>query len=418
MPRKKRSQASNPKVDEMTQGLGIDPEAGPEQAAADEGAKAAAAEQERLDRAAQQGAGAQAEADGLDLTDAQEQPPAAGPEETQPEQPAEPEEEAPAAPVIELSPRMLQQLTPQQTPEPRQSKKQRAEEAQAAKVALKTQSPSTKRLGPLSAKVPGAEHIKIHKRAEDGMPGKRSYVGDYDVYDLSQSQDLETFIARYIKPKWGAGEYQVTGVDAKGQEFDAGVIKLIDPLPEPAAPAQGTTVLDILQKTLEREQARKDRELELLRNRPREAPAAPPLNPVKQLGDIFDLSQRVGEGTKKEAEGTMAAMIQAMSQQTSAMMQLIMNQQAEGEKRMAAVLETLGKPKEMDPVLGAILAKIIEDKGGGNMPPPPPPPPPRNPVEELKTPAYGDSYQYTPAHRDTAADLQARGGLAFGPVRS
>jgi hypothetical protein len=174
-------------------------------------------------------------------------------------------------------------------------------------------------------------------------------------------------------------------VDAKGQEFDAGVIKLIDPLPEPVAPAQGTTVLDILQKTLEREQARKDRELELLRNRPREAPVAPPPNPVKQLGDIFDLSQRVGEGTKKEAEGTMASMIQAMSQQTSAMMQLIMNQQAEGEKRMAAVLETLGKPKEMDPVLGAILAKIIEDKGGGNMPPPPPPPPPRSPVEDLKT---------------------------------
>jgi hypothetical protein len=365
-------------VDGVTADLGIPPDAGPEQAAADEAAKSAAGDAEALDRDAQEGASARAEAQNLDLTDAQEDPPEAGAEETQPDQPVEDQD----ANVVALSPRMMQQLTPQETPAPRQSKKQKAEEAQAAKIALKTQSPSTKRLGPLSSKVPGAEHIKIHKRAEDGMPGKRAYVGDYDVYDLSQSQDLETFIARYIKPKWGAGEYQVTGVDAKGQEFDAGVIKLIDPVKEEKPPQpqqQGTTAMDLLQLLL---QERMNRDQEASRGRPRETP---PVNPVQQLGEIFDLQQRVGESTKKENEGAFGAIVQAMSQQTNVMMQMMMANQAKGEERMAMLLETLGKPKEIDPTLGILLTKLFEEKSGGNLPPPPPPPPPKNPVEDLKT---------------------------------
>lgn len=387
MPRRKKNQsADNPAVDAVSQNLGMTGD-NPQQAAADEAAKAAAADEEALDRAAQEGAQARAQADGLDLTDAQETPPQVGEEETQPDEPAEPEDEQPMAPVVELSPRMVQQLTPQETPLPRQSKKQKAEEAQAARIAIKTQSPSTKRLGPLSSKVPGAEHVKIHKRAEDGMPGKRAYVGDYDVYDLSQSQDLETFIARYIKPKWGAGEYQITGVDAKGQEFDAGVVKLIDPIPEIVPVAQqGVTAMDLLQTLLLKDQQRRDREIEALRSRPHAAPPPPPPNPVQQLGEVFDLHERVGQSSKKETEGTLAAMIQAMSEQNRTMMTLLLSQQSKGDERMAAVLESLGRPKEMDPVLGVILTKLMEDvKGGGNMPPPPPPPPQRNPTEDLKT---------------------------------
>ena len=62
----------------------------------------------------------------------------------------------------------------------------------------------------LADKVPGAERIKVYKRVE----GQKWFVNEYSKADLDLFPDTESFLTKYVKPKHGAGEYDIVGVDA------------------------------------------------------------------------------------------------------------------------------------------------------------------------------------------------------------
>lgn len=85
--------------------------------------------------------------------------------------------------------------------------------------------PNQKNLGPLGEKIPAAEFIKVHKREDNG---RKTFIGTYNVNDLSQSETIEEFINIYLEPLHGPGTYPVTVVDVYGREYDAGEVK-IDP---------------------------------------------------------------------------------------------------------------------------------------------------------------------------------------------
>jgi hypothetical protein len=66
-----------------------------------------------------------------------------------------------------------------------------------------------------------AERLKVYKRQD----GKRTYVNAYTVSDIKELGDcdnIEAFIREHVVPVFGIGRYEITGIDARGQEFDAG----------------------------------------------------------------------------------------------------------------------------------------------------------------------------------------------------
>jgi len=161
----------NKAVTDVAEGIGIDPNASPEQAA--------------LEEAAQTGAAAQAaavdattppidpEAQAPDMT---EESPTPGESEGLPAEPTSgvevvsPGGEPPVAPVREKLPAgegVEERLNPTPAaPLAAETKKAAKDHAAAVRESRKVESPSLKRLGAMGKKLPGAEHIKIYKRDE------------------------------------------------------------------------------------------------------------------------------------------------------------------------------------------------------------------------------------------------------------
>ena len=82
----------------------------------------------------------------------------------------------------------------------------------------------------LIAMAPGADRIKIYKRVD----GQRWLVGQFTKSDLKGFSDYDTFVSRFIKPKYDDGEYNIVGVDSHGKEYDLGEVRLMpDPTKTP-----------------------------------------------------------------------------------------------------------------------------------------------------------------------------------------
>lgn len=342
---KKRSRSgngANPAVDAVTESIGVDPGASPDQAALDEAAQAGGEAEAAL--AAVEQAEADAAAAEAELPDVD---PAEDPPEVE-----EPDPKAEAA--------LAAKRRPAPVPPPRMSKKEKQEERQA-KLHSKPQSPSTRRLGELGKKLPGAEHVKVEKR---NARGRLAYVGNYRMADLSNSQSMETFIAEYIKPHFGAGEYQLTGIDAHGREFDGGIVEVLEPFQnaDPLPQKDSNSGMVDLVKTMLRDRGH-----------------VPQTDPIEQLQKLLTVKQSLDaeDEDKKAAEGgTLAAMIHAMGQQSSQSMQMMVS-------LLTTMLPMMMK-KDEDPIQAILLAKLLDDKDskGSNAPLPPPLPPP-NPVADM-----------------------------------
>jgi hypothetical protein len=227
-------------------------------------------------------------------------------------------------------------------------------------------SPAVRRLGPaLAKKLPGAEKVKIKRRLDNGALG---IVGEYSLQDLAASSDIESFILKYIKPKFGPGEYKVTGIDAAGNELEAGTVHALNP--DPAAEANGP--MDFIQVMFEQTQ-RQQRELMEQRM---QGP-----NPIEMLRGLQEVQKEMTP--RDESGGALAAVIAAQGQQMQAFMQMMAQQSAQ---QMTLMVEAL-KPRE-DPTMKMLLARLVEEKVSNSnalpLPAPPPPPPPSSPVEGLK----------------------------------
>jgi hypothetical protein len=231
--------------------------------------------------------------------------------------------------------------------------------------------PSTSRLGKgLAAKVPGAERIKVYKRQDSGQLG---HIGDYRARDLEGCVDIEDFIARYVKPKFGAGEYQLKGIDSYGREMEVGSVFMLDPpgVSEAGGAFGLAQSLMAQQREFMREQLARAQQ-----------PAAPAQDPITMLRNVMALSDSVTQKAKEEKERGAAEMNGNMS----SMMQMFMMMQQQSQQQMAQMMTLLATPRE-DPVMKMLLAKLVEDKtssrGGDALPPPPPPPPLADPMEGI-----------------------------------
>jgi hypothetical protein len=340
-------QDGNPAVDELAQGLDIN----------------ASPEESILEADAQTGAEAKAGAQVLDIT-------GGGEDQSAPE----PAEAAPAGTVEKLQPRQIPPRKP--------TKKEQKDERVANQQQIKPSTTLPKSVGGLRELVPGAEKIKIHLRKADG---KRGLLGVFGLKEIPPGADAETFAYQVLRPRFGGGHYEFTLVDGQRREFEGGDAEILDLAADTVSsegiPASGPSPLSLVKDFMlqdREERQRRSRELDGLRTKPEK-------DPIEMLGKMKDLQTKFEGDSKKGDDGTLAAVIQNMGQQTQSFMQMLVQQQAKAEDRMITLLTTLGAPREdkSEPIMLALLTKLLEDKkpssGGGAALPPPP-----DPTAELK----------------------------------
>ncbi len=233
------------------------------------------------------------------------------------------------------------------------------------RLVKQTASPAVKKLGAILAKkLPGAERVKIKKRMDNGQLG---IIGEYSMADLANSSDMESFILKWIKPKFGPGVYKITGVDAAGNELEAGEVPVIEPDPS----TEQNSALSMVQALIERQdRERKEAEEKMAQQ--------PQINPITMLKELHEVQAAMNP--KDENQGTMAAVIASQGQQMQAFMQMMAAQSQQTMQMMMAAMQ----PKE-DPTMKMLLAKLVEEKSsGGQAMALPPPPPPSNPLDGIK----------------------------------
>jgi hypothetical protein len=285
------------------------------------------------------------------------------PPESEPESDPSPEPDSAVDAVSEesLSPELRRLLIPNPESEPRApSRAERREVRQADRDARNKVAPSMKKLGELGKKMPGPEHAKVHKRLENGT---LAYVGEYGVKDIAQSQDLETFLHRYVKPHFGPGEYQIRGVDARGNEYDAGTITLLGSKEKEDASTNELSPLSLLQRQLDRDAEERRRE--------RTQQRAPEKDPIDQFVKLTELGDKLNKGDG----GALSTVLQGVLQTV----------QRSEDRMMAMIGDMQNKKSEPDPLMLMLLNKLFDDKksdaGVAGLPPMPPPP---DPVLQLK----------------------------------
>ncbi len=220
-------------------------------------------------------------------------------------------------------------------------------------------SPSAKKLGILSMKAPGAEKVKVSKR--DEKTGELYFVHDYTALDIDRFSDYESFIKRYIEPEHGAGEYELTAVDATNREWALGTIRLIK-RPTPQGPE--SSVLQLLQQGREMQEQHLSR-LEKTMQQPAQK------DPLEVLQGVMRVQEQLEQKNGAGRQDATAVMLAAMQQST------------------ALLTAALSKPKDPDPLL-PVLVELLRDKNNNSSaalpPPPPPPPPPTSILEKLDIP--------------------------------
>jgi flagellar biosynthesis GTPase FlhF len=241
----------------------------------------------------------------------------------------------------------------------------------------------------LGALAPGSERVKVYKRID----GKLGYIQDFNARDLDGYSDIESFLDKYIKPDHGPGEYVLQGVDAHAREIPMGSVLLLGKKVAPTTPAQteASGAFGFARMISEQNQEWMQRMMQVSQPQPQK-------DPIETLQGLMALQENLskkGEAAQREArEAQEAAKMEANNANTN-MMQMFMasmqqqsqQMQQQAQQNMQMMMAILSQPKEPDPIMQTLLAKLVEDKasGGGNaaVPPPPPPPPQQDPVESL-----------------------------------
>ncbi len=247
-----------------------------------------------------------------------------------------------------------------------------------ARPQARQKSPIAGKLGKSFAdKVPGAEKMKVYKRIE----GRRHFISDYTKEDLQGFSDMESFIVRYCKKPFGAGEYDLVGVDALNREIEVGQVRLIEELHGNAADGGN---MSFVSQMLQQQATNNERWLENMKATMQQPQQK---DPIELLKGVMDLKKTLEQDAQGESASVAAAAARGQSE-TMQMMMMMMNQQQQAADRQNQLMMTLlSKPKEEDPLMKMLMAKLFEEKkensGGGAMPPPMPPAPEQPNIVEL-----------------------------------
>lgn len=228
--------------------------------------------------------------------------------------------------------------------------------------------------------MPGAERVRVEKRLANGNLG---FIADYSKQDLASHPDLQSFLAKYVKPSYGAGEYKVTGLDALGRSYEAGSVHLIDP---PSVSEQNGA-MGLLQGMLAQQQKNHEEQIKELK----ETMSAQP-DPVRVLREVNALRNEITPPTPSSSsnsgESTLAAVISSSAQTTAQMMQMMMQQQqaaqAAAQQQTMLMVQQMQAANQQQMQLFMEMFKQKEKESSSSSPMPPPPPPPPNPLEGVK----------------------------------
>lgn len=243
-------------------------------------------------------------------------------------------------------------------------------------------SPALGKLGTtIAAMMPGAERVRVEKRLPAGNLG---FVADYSKQDLASHPDLQSFLSRYVKPTYGAGEYKVTGLDSMGRTYEAGSVHLLDP---PAASEGGSGAMGLVQGMLAQQQKNHEEQIKELKETMQAQP-----NPVAMLRDVTALQKELAPPpapVNNSSETTLAAVITSSAQTTSQMMQMMMQQQqaaqaAQQQQTMLMIQQMQAANQQQMTMFMEMMKQKESAASSSSSSPMPPPPPPENPLAGMK----------------------------------
>jgi hypothetical protein len=146
-----------------------------------------------------------------------------------------------------------------------------------------------RKFGAIAQAIPGAERIRVRKRLDSA---NLAYVGEYNFRDLASVVDIEAFVARYVKPKHGPGEYDITIIDAHGREYPAGSVFIVG---EPIDAGNGGSMVDLVRDLMAAKQQ-------------------PQVDPFEQLQKAQRLAEELKKSSSNGGDATMLAMMAMMTQ--------------------------------------------------------------------------------------------------------
>jgi hypothetical protein len=176
--------------------------------------------------------------------------------------------------------------------------------AAAAADATRANGGISRKFGVLAKTIQGLDRIRVFKRQPNGVVG---YIEEYRYRDIQHTGDLEVFLAQYVKPIHGPGEYPIRLWDSSGKEWDGGIIHLLG-----APPAPPSTQSDLASVVRELKDA----------VRP-----APPPDPFEQMRR----TRQMMKDLKEESGGDPVMMMMMMQSMT----------QPKTDPGLAAVIERL-----------------------------------------------------------------------------
>lgn len=214
---------------------------------------------------------------------------------------------------------------------------------------------------PLSKLVPGAERVRIEHREDDGH---LAHCGDYGERDIASVGDVKSFIQRYHAQRYGAGDYYLTYINAKGDEIDAGVVHI----PQARDSGERRTSDEIKELLAQQEQARREAKQEA-KEMAQQMMQQNPFTSIKDAAEAMSMLQ----GYKSEGGGMDPMVLMMMNQQ-----------QQQAQQQMMQMLkrdDDSGTTK----VVEKILERIERLENESNSPPPPPPPPPAPQTDPMES---------------------------------
>jgi hypothetical protein len=225
----------------------------------------------------------------------------------------------------------------------------------------------------ITDKVPGAEKVMVYQRRD----GKRWFVQEYSKDDLSTYANFESFLTRYVMPKHGPGEYDLVGVDGRGNNHELGQVRLLGDNSVVQSPENN--VIGLVEKLMKDQRERDEKFLQ--------RQASGNMDPLQLLAGVMNLKKEMEAETGGGMSSVFTKMLDTSKESGNTMLTLMMAMMQQSQQQMTTMMTLLMQPRE-DPITKVLLTKLLSDGGlggggGAAMPPPPPPPPQMNMAEML-----------------------------------
>lgn len=201
--------------------------------------------------------------------------------------------------------------------------------------------------GQLDRIFPSAVKVKFWKRSAEGR--LRALPRTYSPQDLLRSTDIEEFVATYLVPTYGDGDYEVALVTGDGKVSDAASVSVLSP--EGAADTSETKVLGgMLNRLMDR--------MDRIEAGTGVAPPTPdrPKSLLEQLNEVEEVSKKLGGGGGGEGGMNPLVMLMLMNHQQQQQphppaRDLEMAEMRREMRRLAEMLDGRGRHEPTGPSL-------------------------------------------------------------------